>query len=341
MKENQFRNKIYWFSFVFSILVVWTHSYNSELFLGKSAAADLVYRMEHLLGDTVAQISVPGFFLISGYLFYRNFAWDRLWQKWNSRIRSVLVPFIVWNSIYYLGYVIGSRLPWVTDVVGKGIVPFDLFAAAEAILHYTYNYVFWYLYQLILLVGLAPVICGLLRNRYLGLAALGCMFAALWGGVVLPVLNLDALIYYSVAAYGALHGRGLVEGWNQKTGLWGLLLFGVGVGIRYLPYPGAATVTAIVLFRLLVPIALWLMVDEKRLPAARPWMTYNFFLYATHFAMVRLINKTGAMVLPSAAWLPIVFYFMMPVVVTFISFWAGAWLRRHLPVVWRLLNGGR
>ena len=32
--EQQFRNKIRWFTFLFSILVVWVHSVNAELFLG-------------------------------------------------------------------------------------------------------------------------------------------------------------------------------------------------------------------------------------------------------------------------------------------------------------------
>ena len=34
--ESWFRNKITWFSFLFSILVVWVHSANGELFLGQS-----------------------------------------------------------------------------------------------------------------------------------------------------------------------------------------------------------------------------------------------------------------------------------------------------------------
>ena len=45
-----------------------------------------------------------------------------------------------------------------TRVVGKGVIPFDLFTAVDAVINYTYNYVFWYLFQLILLILLAPAI---------------------------------------------------------------------------------------------------------------------------------------------------------------------------------------
>lgn len=340
MKESQFRNKIYWFTFVFSILVVWVHSYNSELFLGKTEAAAVVYRIEHFLGDGIAQIAVPGFFMISAYLFYRNFTWERLWPKWNSRIHSVLVPFILWNALYYLGYVIGSRMPFVGDVVGKGQVPFGLLTATDAILHYTYNYVFWYLYQLILLNILAPVIYGVLQYRRLGIVALLGIVVALYKGMMLPHLNLDALLYYSVAAYAALHGKALAEGvWNKKTGTGGLILFCIAFMIRYVL--AVDSVIVIVLFRLCLPIALWLVVDANRLPEAKNWMKYNFFLYATHFAVVRFVNKTAAVFLYGIFPLPLIIYLLMPVIVTFVSFYGGALLRRYTPTIWRLLNGNR
>lgn len=340
MKENQFRNKVYWFTFIYSILVVWVHSYNSELFLGRTAAAATISQMEHFIGEQVAQIAVPGFFMISAYLFYRNFSWEKLGSKWSSRIRSVLVPFLLWNGIYYLGYVIASRLPFVTDVVGKGTVPFHLMAAADAILHHTYNYVFWYLYQLLLLILLAPVIYAAVKNRFVGAAVLLIILVIIGWGATLPYLNLDALLYYSSAAYIALHGKRFVEGgWNKKTARNGLLLF-VGVLILSGVFRGRQIVFT-VLVRLIAPMALWLMVSETWLFPAKEWMKYNFFLYATHFAFVRLINKTAAMMLPDYPVLPFLFYLMMPGVLVLISYLMGILLRQYLPRFWCLLNGDR
>lgn len=193
MEERKFYNKIIWFTFFFSVLVIWVHSYNAVLFLGNTRAAMKVSQLERFLGDQVAQFAVPGFFLISSYLFFRNFTMDRLWIKWNSRIRSVLVPYIVWNLLYYLGYVIGSRLPVVSGIIGKGTIPFRITVAAEAVLHYTYNYVFWYLNQLIVLIILAPVIYLLIRKMLPGVLLLTGTLAAIYWGLSLPFVNLDAL----------------------------------------------------------------------------------------------------------------------------------------------------
>lgn len=341
MKENQFRNKVYWFTFAFSILVVWVHAYNSELFLGRTADGALIYAIEHGIGDTIAQIAVPGFFMISAYLFYRNFTWEKLWPKWNSRIRSILIPFIVWNTLYYLGYVTASRLPFLADVVGKGVVPFGLLPAVDAILHYTYNYVFWYLYQLIILIALAPVIYPVLNRKYLGAVLMVLMAIGVYFKAALPYLNLDALLYYSAGTYAALHLRTGVETWNKKCARLGLLLL-IGVSMyRFAPGIIGDSNMAIVLFRLLIPAALWMIVDEQRLPPAKNWMKYNFFLYATHFALVRLINKTAALLLPVTLYLPLAIYLLMPAMVLAISCPAGAFLRKYFPGVWHLLNGGR
>lgn len=341
MDESRFRNKIYWFTFAFSILVVWVHSYNSELFLGITDAAAMVYKIEHWLGGYIAQIAVPGFFMLSAYLFYRNFTWKKLLEKWDSRIHSLLVPFILWNALYYLGYVIASRIPFVTGVVGKGLIPFDLMTAADALLHYTYNYVFWYLYQLILLVLLAPVIYGALRNRYLGAAVILGIGVALWRGGSLPPLNLDALFYYAVAAYAAIHGRSKIETWSREAGFLGLFLVAIAVVMRYLLMKNGMAVMAAVAFRLLVPAALWLMVDEKKLPEAKTWMKHNFFLYAIHFAVVRLINKTAAVFFSGILLLPLAIYILMPVIVTALSYFAGRLFRKRAPVLWRVFNGNR
>jgi len=339
-KETRFRNKITWFSTVFSVLVVWVHSVNGELFLGRTEAAEKVMAFEKILGSTIGQIAVPGFFMMSGYLFFRGFRWNRLGEKWNSRIRSVLVPFLLWNGIYYLGYVIGSRLPVVADIVAKGTVPFGWYTAVEAVLHYSYNYVFWYLYQLLLLILLAPVLYWILRRPAAGAAVLTVCFWGTLKGMTIPCLNLDALFYYSLAAFGGLHGRGLVErAWTMKRCVAGGGLVAAAAAILIARWPGG--IGEGVVLRTLGPVGLWFMTDEFCLPVPKEWMKYNFYLYAIHFALVRLINKTAARYCPGYWPLPVILYLLMPAFMIAISTVTGKWLKNHMPRTWFLLNGGR
>ncbi len=345
MEERVFRNKVYWLTFLFSILVIWVHSYNGVLYLGDGEEARAVMRLERFLGNTLGQVAVPGFFLVSSYLFFRNFRMEELRRKWTSRIKSVLVPYIVWNSLYYFGYVLGSRLPMVKDIIGKGEIPLNLPYAVEAILHYKYNYVFWYLHQLILLILLAPLIYLAVKRLWTGIACMFLILASIYFGRTIPALNLDALFYYLCGAFLAVHKRRTAESpWNWRRCVAGLGLIVTGSILGRVNLPGESIgeiAAATVVFRLFVPMGLWVMMPENCLLEAAGWMKQNFFLYAVHFALVRLINKTGALLLPSEPVFPVVLFLMMPAIAVFLSWQISRFLRRFLPQLFRLLNGGR
>ena len=261
MEEQQFRTKIQWFTFTASLLVVWAHALNAELFLGRSAGAARLGQIEQFLGNELGQLAVPAFFMISAYLFYRNFQWNRLKEKWISRFRSLVIPFFLWNFIYYLGYALSSRIGGLTDVVGKGVVPVDWNTVLQAVVFYRYNYVFWYLYQLIWLVILTPVIYGLLKRKgtaVLYLAATACMVWIAWD---LPVINEDSLFYYSMAAYFAIHGKKVAEG--KRTGKHvaaGIALVFLGIWSRIL-YGDSLEPGFLVTFRLCLPLGVWALTD--------------------------------------------------------------------------------
>ena len=142
MEEREFHSKVYWLTFIFSILVIWVHSGNAELFLGPGGGDGWVGRAERLLGSGLGQFAVPGFFAVSAYLFYRGFSMKDLERKWKSRIRSVLLPYALWNGLYYAGYVAATRLPAAAAVVGKPPVPLNWEECFRAVFFYAYNPVF-------------------------------------------------------------------------------------------------------------------------------------------------------------------------------------------------------
>ena len=63
MREKWFREHIWWMSFILSLMVVWVHSENVDLFLGEIGRESLVYRLEFFFAQTLGQIAVPGFFI--------------------------------------------------------------------------------------------------------------------------------------------------------------------------------------------------------------------------------------------------------------------------------------
>ena len=103
MEEKAFWEHVSWVMFLLSILVIWAHSYNAELFSGGAPVTEgiwlTVHRIQDFLSTALGLTAVPGFFMLSAYLFFRSFSWEKLPAKWKSRVRSVAVsglePFLL------------------------------------------------------------------------------------------------------------------------------------------------------------------------------------------------------------------------------------------------------
>lgn len=354
-EEDWFRNKVYWLSFLLSLLVVWAHSLNGELFVTGEKELETVRQLEHLAAGQLAQIAVPGFFMISAYLFYRNFQFNSLLSKWRSRSRTILLPYLLWNSLYYGAYAVATRIPVICQIVGKPPVPLSVGEFLKALLHYGYNPVFWYLFQLILLILLAPVLYVLLKKNVRGLIFLFFLILCLWKGVSFPWLNLDALFYYSAAAFLAL-GRerlgndlerrppkSLKERWKhvfiQITILSFSFLLLQLTGLPDASLHGHPLHT--VLTRLWGVCAAVCLIRILPLPPASDLVKNSFFLYAVHFPWVRLLNKTAALVLPSTPASALFMFALMPVFIILITSIISGLMKKFLPGIYFVLSGGR
>ncbi len=345
MREKWFREHIWWMSFILSLMVVWVHSENTELFLGELGRETMVYSLENFFAQTLGQIAVPGFFMISAYLFYRNFQFSKTVSKWKSRCKSLLLPYVLWNILYYLGYVVVTRLSFVKNIIGKEPVAFDLKELFLAAVYYKYNPVFWYLFQLLILVFLAPFLYMIIRRKRSGLAWLVLLILALWKNVSLPLLNLDALFYYSASGYAVLF-KEKVEGENtpfQKKTWFAVLIF-CWLILWLLGRPGAFlhfTPVHTVLIRFLGVLVLYSILKEIPFKPAGSTVKNSFFLYAIHFPWVRFFNKTGAVILKGNQVAAAVFFLIMPFLILLVSSVAGYLLKHTVPMIYDILSGGR
>lgn len=362
MTEAQFRNKVIWMTFILSILVVMIHGYNIDLFMsaGTAGAFSLaVERLESLVSAAIPTVAVPGFFMVSAYLFYRDADWQRIPGKMMRRVGSVLVPYIVWNTLYYAAFSFAGQFPSLWGIIGREQVAFTMEGWADAILNFTYNPILWYLKQLIILIAIAPVIYGVLSNLWLGGAAIGALLFVISRGVITPILNLDALLYYSMGAYLAMHGQKLVERgggpcseykqrgvtgqkgcrWNWQKAAGALAGFFLCICL----YRGSikySSVLMTVLYGLLSPMVIWWTLPAA-LPAARSYMKFSLFLYSFHFVPVRGINKVGSLLLPHHAASALILYLLLPVAVVAVTWIVAVFLKKRIPPLWKLLSGGR
>ena len=343
MEEEKFRSKVTLMSFICCVLVIWHHSGNADLFAGAEGMSGMLDFFENRLTFAVIRADIPAFFMLSGYLFFRNFTWQSLPGKWKRRVRSLVIPYLLWNLIYYLARLVLSRMGTAAYLAGQGAVPVNLPTILRAVFLFQYNPVFWFMYQLILLVILAPAIRFFLSTWWSSVLYAAFLIYVFITWPVLPLVNQDALIYYSIGAFWAVWGKSFAEkprsGKRILAGVLGVLFF----VFFYLGQVKTGSVQLLVASLAILPQAVWLLLPEDigTLIRKSPWMRCTFFIYAVHFVIVRAANKAGAVIFPGSTAAGFLLYIFMPVPVVFLCWQMAKILRRFCPRIWVVLNGGR
>ena len=104
-------------------------------------------------------IAVPTFFVLSSYLFFINYDNSKYFVKLKSRIKSLVVPYLCWSTIFLIFFVIISNLPWFSMFNGVFTpIEYSVSFFIKNILMSTYDGVLWFVRDLFIFVLLAPII---------------------------------------------------------------------------------------------------------------------------------------------------------------------------------------
>ena len=111
--ELRVRRKIKYIEFVLAFSVIFIHTYNVEVYglLAEYGGAGAVLWYVENFFNSMQSVCVPFFFVLSGYLFFQNYSWQKVWEKYRSRIYSLLIPYVIWCTIYFLLYLFCTRVP--------------------------------------------------------------------------------------------------------------------------------------------------------------------------------------------------------------------------------------
>ncbi len=339
MNEQHFRNKIHIFSTVLSILVIWVHSVNVDLFFPSEPPVYIDFIQTKIIA--VGQIAVPGFFILSAYLFFRNLNEQNFPKKIQRRCISLVLPFFVWNTVYYLAYVLASRVPYLSDIIGKGVIPFEWNDAVDAIFFYKYNFVFWFVFQLILLILLTPVFHVLFRKKSVGILFLLFSLGYLLFDVRILFLNADALFYFALGVFLSRFHRSKTEMELHPKRLLISLGFAVLSYCAVRMYLAYSFPILAVISRSFGVTALWLCLivpKNVRLPSL---FRNSFFVYAIHFLIVRLVNKLFAHLYPEHALLSVGLFLCMPFFILILSDLLASILKKYAGDFYHILSGNR
>ena len=225
-----------------------------------------------------AFIAVPLFFAISGYLFFQKletWSWTVWKRKIRSRVTTLLVPFIIFNTICAISLLCLSLKDgggWSLAGAYEGRIPFigwlwngvsycqgwKNWLGMDMQLYYPLDVPLWFVRDLMVMLALSPAIHWLIRKGgavYLSVAGIAYCLGIL---CCAPGFSTNALFFFSLGAFAAIRGIDPVE-WSRKNIKWILPAFMIlWIVASMIAAPGHAQPFENMMFIFGIPVCFWI-----------------------------------------------------------------------------------
>lgn len=332
------RNKITYLHFILSILVVFIHSINNEI-----SPIQKIFSIEKGIG----QFAVPLFFMLSGFLYFKNiYSPQDVIRKVKSRVYTILIPFAVWNIIYY-----------VIHLLLKPGMNISIFTIIDAVFNYTYNPSFWFMFQLILLIAISPIIYYVLKKYVYCIGFLILLSLFVIFNIDIYYINEDAIIYFVLGAlFSKLYNDKKIHFIDKKYALWtfgaSVIFFLINRGALELckidlKYISVFTYT-IILIRASFGFFIFFVLDVfMKYIKIYDFMEETFFLYAIHYMIVKAIIIFTRYItyrffnIKASNLIGDIVFLLSPVVCVAVTYYLTRILKRRNIKIYNLLTGNR
>lgn len=321
-------------SFCLALGIVWQHS---RLPWIPETAFHPSFLIAMQMTNKMMEVIVPCFFFISGFLFYRNYTPDDYLRKLRTRIRSLLVPYLLWNAVFALLWYVTIRL-WPEYVSDH--FPFDgIWDVISGILSCQYT-VLWYVGVIFVYALLAPLIWYMVCRKkvYACILPLLCVVC-----VVFRHPFCSPILWLPLYTAGACAGVHCKEFLFREQPLWiTLLSIALYPVIFYwdLHWPSALSMNAVQWIGPSLCIGLYDLANRlTRIPSLHVFK-YSFCLYAMHYMPLHIGQRMCLMQWPHplASYAA---YFAVPAVTVLLVLLISGWMDRHAHSLYSCFSGGR
>lgn len=346
--EALFWKKKEFISFLLSIFVLFIHSYFAPEILSNSFVSVLNHKFSFFFSRSVTQFAVPMFFMLSGLSFFKGYSNDKYPKKIKSRIFSLVIPYLLWNTVWML-WEIFSSYSFISNFSATGeVYPLTLASILKGIFFYNCYKPFWFIFDLIVFSFAAPLIFLIIRKKYIGIASVVCLAVLSLFGIYLPT----DLFYYPMAIVfyliGAIIGYHYFDYASKKSPkpiqIASVIFLSVYVLAKNI-VPRELHITNYLIETIVYTVAafsLWFSADifiERLKP--RAIYRRSFAIYAMHLNIAIIILKILTLCTPPSEWLEIPRFIIMIISTLVIINFVCAFLERFLPKVYALFMGSR
>lgn len=306
----------------------------------------VVYPFALWLGET----GVHGFFFISGFLFFLSN--KSYLEKITARCHSLLVPYILWNTLVLTAFIVAFAIGYPQDINGKNMAELGwtdylrLFGDRGS--YDNGNFVpilcpLWYIRNLIIMSIISPLLYYIIRyTRELFLI----ITAAWWMTTPHNAFIPQTILFFSLGAYFAILDINPLEVVDKKR--WGVLtlfaVFAIGDILSHV-YIGTPINLQIHRISLIFNIPALLLLGDwcVRHGYTSKWLpNAAFIVFCVHYPIVVVLRKLCVIHYSEASNnIHILLYFACIVISTVLSLSIYLVLNRYFPKVKNILSGNR
>lgn len=337
---------ISWMRFPLIFMIVLLHCYCAIDAHGHPDFFQWVYPFGLLLGET----GVPAFFFISGFLFFYS---SKVYsQKIQSRVHTLLIPYLFWNGLILMAYVLLWLMGKPMLIMGKSIADYDLVDFLRAFIDRgswdSGNGVpmlcpYWYIRNLMVICVFSPIIYYSIRYlKWIPVLA----FFVWWISIPYNGMIASSLLFFSIGAYFSIEQKNpIVVLQKQKIAflcIWAVAFF-IDWAHCFMIVPYALYFHRI---SLLLNIFLLLLVGSyfgnKHYLGREILDKSAFWIYTVHYPMTIAFGTISARYLLEASdWQVFVYYWCIVLCITALCVISYVILHRLCPKLLSFITGNR
>ncbi len=312
--------------------------------------------IQYGISDIICRIAVPLFYIVSGYLFFikSDFSFRTYSLKLNKRIKTVLIPYILWNIIYLI-------------VIGVVEILFPSFrsGATKLITHYNmFDYVyslwdtnlindisgtgepicfqFWFLRDLMVSMIIVPLISLLFKSKIIDIVIL-LSLAFLWFiDFKIPVsgFSIVSLLFFYIGLFLHKYKMNIFSNYIYRYSLisYIILFFILENNHENIMVNRISILVGIILFSNIIYRLRFYCKHQK---LGDFLASSSFFLYASHSLILTGLVKLSVKILPPNDIIYTMAFLLNPIFTIIICLTTYWLLQRYLPNVGKILTGNR
>lgn len=359
---------INWLRFPMIVMVAYIHYFESFKTGQESVGNDVYNNLMILMSHVISRATVPTFFLVSGYYFFHNteFNFDVFKVKLRKRLRSLVVPYVLWLSLFiiltvimkYGGSIIRERTfdnvwgyfsengwfnmfwncsewPFRTSWIGK-----PLNSSGPIFIP------LWFVRDLVVCCILSPFIHWCIKH--LGILFLGLLLFRYFTGIIPSVTGFTINVYFVIGAYLSINRKNIIVE-AAKIKKFAYLLTAILLPFMVY-YDGSYTEVGNILYPFWVVVLVVSYINIATAIVSRGWLRQpasmpksSFFIYCLHAMFVMgYCGRFMMKVIPSDHWfLASVRYMLVPLLCVAICYTIYMIMNRYTPKLLAVLTGNR